>query len=207
MPCSIRTAADASRDLLARLDGSGSFIASADLHAGSDVKTFIDDRRAARGAQIDQDFRAAADGGPAGRRAGDRRRPQLQHRRHRHAATSPPSSMRSTPTVANGAQPAEPADSGQLAGLVQPEPGNALEHDPQPDRHADDDADAAADGHVGRPRARAGDVRPAAGDAVPPGRDHGGQGAAVDADRPGAGDDDPCWWPSSGSASPSPARS
>ena len=77
--------------------------------------------------------------------------------------------------------PHRPADPRHHPRLVQPEPRNALEHDSQPDRHADDAADAAADGDVGRPRAGAGDVRPAAGHAVSSGRDHGRQGAPVDA--------------------------
>lgn len=45
-----------SRDLLARLDGSGIFRRVADLDRAEDIKTFIDDRRALLVLQIDRDF-------------------------------------------------------------------------------------------------------------------------------------------------------
>jgi hypothetical protein len=66
--------------------------------------------------------------------------------------------------------------SGRHPLLVQPEPRLALEHDPEPDRHADDDGHDDADGPVRRPRARAGNLRPAAGHAVSAVRNHGGKG-------------------------------
>ena len=48
--------------------------------------------------QIDQDFQRRLSAGLAGRRAGDRRRPKLQHGRHRHRLRRRRSSKRSTPT-------------------------------------------------------------------------------------------------------------
>ncbi len=45
-----------SRDLLARLDGSGIFRRVADLYRAEDIKTFIDNRRALLVLQIDRDF-------------------------------------------------------------------------------------------------------------------------------------------------------
>src|SRR6476660_83888 len=69
--------------------------------------------------------------------------------------------------------------------LVQPKPGNALAHDPEPDRNSYSAGDDASDGHVRRPRARAGNLRPAPGDALPPGGNHGRQIAAVYSDRAG----------------------
>jgi ABC-2 type transport system permease protein len=53
----------ASRDLLARLDGSGVFRRVADLHRAADVKTWIDERRALLVVQIDQDFERRLLGG------------------------------------------------------------------------------------------------------------------------------------------------
>jgi ABC-2 type transport system permease protein len=52
--------------------------------------------------------------------------------------------------------------------LVQPQSGNALEHDSRHDRHSDSDPDHDADGDVGGARARAGYFRSAAGDAFHP---------------------------------------
>ena len=46
----------ASRELLAGLDGSGVFERVADLHSSSDIRTFIDERRALLVVQIEQDF-------------------------------------------------------------------------------------------------------------------------------------------------------
>ncbi len=46
----------ASRDLLARLDGSGIFRRVADLHRAAEVKSSIDERRALLVIRIDQDF-------------------------------------------------------------------------------------------------------------------------------------------------------
>src|SRR6516162_6321595 len=46
----------ASHELLARLDGSRVFRRVADLEDASDVKTFLDDRRALLVVQIDRDF-------------------------------------------------------------------------------------------------------------------------------------------------------
>jgi ABC-2 type transport system permease protein len=58
---------EASRELLARLDGSGVFRRVADLHRAADAKTCIDERRALVVVQIDQEFeRRLMDGGPAG---------------------------------------------------------------------------------------------------------------------------------------------
>lgn len=56
----------ASRDLLARLDGSGVFRRVADLYRAADVKAWIDQRRALLVLQIDQDFeRRLLSGRPA----------------------------------------------------------------------------------------------------------------------------------------------
>src|SRR3954447_17749710 len=57
----------ASRDLLARLDGTGVFRRVANLAQVEDLKSYIDDRRALIVIQIDQDFeRRLLSGQPAG---------------------------------------------------------------------------------------------------------------------------------------------
>ena len=78
----------ASRDLLAGSTGRASFIAWPTSIAEPDSKTVIDERRALLVIQIDQDFERQLDSGAAGRRAGDRRRPQFQHRRRPRWVTS-----------------------------------------------------------------------------------------------------------------------
>ena len=62
--------------------------------------TYIDDRRALLVVQIGQDFERRLHAGASRRRAGDRRRPQLQHRRHGARLCRRRSSTASTPTGA-----------------------------------------------------------------------------------------------------------
>ena len=179
----------ASRDLLAGSTARACSIASP-AGAGGRMKTLIDQRRALLVIQIGQDFqRQLLAGQPADVQViADGRNSNTAGIAIGYVGAIVDALQRPTgkPTTASRA-----ADPGVHARLVQPESGNALEHDPQPDRHAHDDADAAADGHVGGPRAGAGDIRPIAGHALPPGRDHGRQGAAVDARRRGAGHQHP----------------
>ena len=170
-------------------------------------QTWIDNRRACSSIQIRARLRAALLHGPTGQRAGDCRRPEFQHGRHR-ARYVGDVSTRSTPigcrSIATKAARRCSVDDPRL---VQSESRNALEHDSQPDRHVDDDADDAAHGDVGCPRARAGNFRSIAGDAISARRDHGGQGDAVGVDRHRPGHHRCFSWPSSGFAFHLPDRS
>ena len=70
---------EASRDLVAQFLGSPTFRLVATLHSGQRIDGLIDSRRVALVLVIDPRFTRDLLTG-AGARAGDRRRPQLQHR-------------------------------------------------------------------------------------------------------------------------------
>ena len=116
----------------------------------------------------------------AGRRTstdpGHRRWPQLQYRRNRTGLCRD-HGRRFQRRLARQSGSARPIASGRHPRMVQSQPGFTLEHDPKPDRHADLDGNADADGDVRRPRARTRYVRSASGHAVPAVRNHGGKGA------------------------------
>ena len=131
----------ASTALLARLDGSGIFQRQADLCRAEDIATWIDSGRALLVIQIDQDFErhllagetapveVIADGrnsNTAGTALGYLN--QRGRRLQRRLAIQPRSGR------------SQRSDRDPL--MVQPKPRFALEHDPEPDRHADDDGHA-----------------------------------------------------------------
>ena len=133
----------ASRELLAGLDGSGVFQRVADLQRASRHRSLH--RRAARAAgRADRPgFRARAARAASGADVqviADGRNSNTAGTALGYVSSDRRSS--STPTGApTTARPRPPVQVGR-ARLVQPEPGDALEHDPRPDRHADADADA-----------------------------------------------------------------
>ena len=118
-----------------RLDGSGVFRRVANLDRAAEMPTLSMSGVPYSSIQIRRDFERRLLGGPAGRRAGDRRWAQLQHRRHGLGYVGAVVE-RSTPTGERTHGQGGAADPGHHAGLVQPESRDALEHDPGPDRHA-----------------------------------------------------------------------
>ena len=162
----------ASQELLSRLDGTGVFHRVANLRRARDIKTFIDDRRAVLVVQIDRETESG--GCWAARRPTSR---VTDDGRDWNAAAVAMGYVNSIVLQFNAdwrgrARPGESTNPDQRAVLVQPEPRNPLEHDPSPDRHAHNAANAAAHGDVGGPRTQAGKLRSTARDAVPPDPDH-----------------------------------
>ena len=119
----------ASAELLSRLDGSGVFVRVASLRRAADIRDYIDNRRALLVVQIGQDFERNLHAGlPAelqviadGRNSNTAGHGARLCRRGRRGVRRP---------VAGGPRRKRPAGPHDHARLVQPEPRDALEHDP-----------------------------------------------------------------------------
>ncbi len=180
----------ASHELLARLDGSGVFVRVANLTRQTDIASVIDQRQALLVIQIGQDFERELQAG----KSADIQ--VIADGRNSNTAGTALGYVNAIVAAFNaewtrGAWPGRAAAANRDARLVQPQSRDALEHGPGTDRHAHHAADLAADGDVGRARARARHFRSVAGDAVPAGRDHDRQGDPVDDHRHDPGELDP----------------
>ncbi len=157
----------ASQQLLARIDGSGVFQRVANLDRDVDIKTFIDNKRALLVIQIDRDFERwlLSDMPGAVQIIADGRNSNT-------AGTA----IGYVNAIVDGfntdwrqqSRPARSPNPDHDPRMVQPEPRNPLAHDSSFDRHFDFDPDFAFNRLVRSARARAGDLRSVAGDAVPP---------------------------------------
>ena len=121
----------ASHDLLASLDGSGVFHRVAQLRNQTDIKPVIDQETALLVVVSRAGFRAPLGGGPAGRRASHRRRPQFQYRGNRARLCR---RDRRQLQCQLGGKPrrAGAAAAGHHARLVQRQSGDALVHGARP---------------------------------------------------------------------------
>ena len=192
-----------------RLDGSGVFRSRRQSRRAQPTsRTSSTTQRALLVIQIDQDFERRLLAGPAGRRAGDRRRPQLQHRRHRDRLCRR-DRRRLQRRLARRPRPARRRRCrSSMRAWYNPNLETRWNMIPSLIGTLTLHADAAADGHVGRPRARAGHVRPVAGHAVPArSRSWPARRCPRCSIGTHAGDHRSCWSRSSGSAFRSPARS
>lgn len=173
------------REILARIDGTGVFKRVATLESPGQIAAQIDSGDALLVVAFPPDFESRlASGGGAD--AGDPRRPQLRHRRRGVRA-----GRRDRRRLQRGVARGHLAGHDRPPGLVQSELRVALEHDAGDDRLALDAADADDRRPLGRPRARAGHVRPASRHAAAPDADPDRQGVAGDLRRIGAVDDHP----------------
>ena len=147
----------ASSAFLSHLDGSGIFRRQADLDRAEDISAWIDSGRALLVIQIDQNFeRHLLAGEPA----------QIQVIADGRNSNTAGTALGYFASVVEDFNANWRANHGQAGPpvrtrhplLVQPQSGFALEHDPEPDRHADDDGHADAHGDVSCPRARTGNI-------------------------------------------------
>ena len=151
----------ASRDLIARLSGSGVFHCVGYLDRASDIDRMINRRRALLVLQIDQDFE---------RRLLSGREAQVQvvaDGRNSNTAGTALGYVSGIVATFNEAWLAEHNQPSPIMHvslrMVQPEFGDTLAHGAQPHRHADATANALAHGNVRGTRARAGNIRSIAG--------------------------------------------
>ncbi len=140
----------ASRDLLAKLDGSGVFNRVADLRRADDIAAYINDQRALLVIQIDQEFeRRLFAGMPANVQV-------IADGRNSNTAGTAMGYVQVAVDAFNANWRADHGLSaaptaGRQPRLVQSEPGNPLVHGPGADRDAHDVADAAARPHCRLP--------------------------------------------------------